>query len=242
MAPRIAVLDASIGETHAERNLTREVPAETEVFKISEGELPERDTIPVAYDGIVISGSQASVYDGHTWIDQLTDWFRHAHHQRIPALGICWGHQFIANALGGRVVDMGEYELGYRGIERFGTDPVLDRLPAEFTAFETHSDRVIEIPSHGVPLAGNDYGLQSYRIGTALGVQFHPEYDRETVETILETKNSVEKTRLQQAHASVTEENVKAAQTATAVFDGFVEYVTQWTPQQAAELDVYRRE
>ncbi len=242
MAPTIAVLDASIGETHAERNLTRELPAKTDLFKVSEGELPERDTIPVAYDGIVISGSQVSVYDGHAWIDQLTTWFRYAHRQRIPTLGICWGHQFIASALGGRVVDMGEYELGYRAIERFGTDPVLGQLPAEFIAFETHSDRVIEIPSHGIPLAGNDYGLQSYRVGTALGVQFHPEYDRETVVELLKRKDSVEETRLQQARRSVTEDNVKTAQTATAVFDGFVEYVTQWTPQQAAELDVYRRE
>ena len=66
MDPHIAIVDASIGDTPAERNLTREIDAETAVYKASESERPsmpgQRDQ---GYDAVVISGSQTSVYDDH---------------------------------------------------------------------------------------------------------------------------------------------------------------------------------
>ena len=66
MDPHIAIVDASIGDTPAERNLTRGIDAETAVYKVSEGErqpMPgQRDR---GYDAVVISGYQTSVYDDH---------------------------------------------------------------------------------------------------------------------------------------------------------------------------------
>jgi GMP synthase (glutamine-hydrolysing) len=66
MDPHIAIVDASIGDTPAERNLTRGIDAETAVYKASESERPpmpgQRDR---GYDAVVTSGSQASVYDDH---------------------------------------------------------------------------------------------------------------------------------------------------------------------------------
>jgi len=73
MNQTIAIVDASVGETPAERNLVRSLDAETTVYKVSDGHLP---SVPVGgdwrYDGVVISGSQTSVYDDHGWSHDLT--------------------------------------------------------------------------------------------------------------------------------------------------------------------------
>ena len=107
MTIEIAIVDASIGETPAERNLTRELDAPdvtVTTYAASEGMVPPAaagDTW--CYDGVVISGSQTSVYDDESWIHELTAWARGVHRADVPALGICWGHQFPPQALGGRL-------------------------------------------------------------------------------------------------------------------------------------------
>ncbi|MEF8781041.1 MAG: type 1 glutamine amidotransferase [Haloferacaceae archaeon] len=222
MEPRIAVLDASIGDTPAARNLTRDLDADVEVFEISEGQFPPpASAAEWRYDGVVVSGSQTSVYEDRGWIHRATEWFRGIHAAGVPSLGICWGHQFVAQALGGRIVDMGEYELGYRNVVRVGEDPLFEGIPREFTAFETHSDRVAELPAGAVTLARNDVGVQAFRIGSAYGVQFHPEYDRETAEWVTRNKELPEE-RIQAVLDGITDEAVAAAETAKRTFDNFV--------------------
>lgn len=179
----IAIADASVGETPAERNLTRSLDAKTRVYKISDGHFPPLLTgLDWAYDGVFISGSQTSVYDDLDWIRDLTSWLRDLHRADVPVLGIYWGHQLLAQALGGQVVDMGEHELGYRTVHQRGDDPLFAGAPVSFTAFQTHSDQVAELPAGAVELARNDRGIQAFRVGASYGVQFHPECDRETAE------------------------------------------------------------
>jgi GMP synthase (glutamine-hydrolysing) len=230
MSVQIAVLDASIGDTPAERNLRRELDAEVDVFKLSEGVFPPAvSTRDWRYDGVVVSGSQTSVYDDHDWIHEATEWVRRAHAADVPMLGICWGHQFLAQALGGRVVDMGEYELGYREVDRVGEDPLFEDVPERFTSFETHSDRVAELPPGAKALARNDVGLQAFRVGSAWGVQFHPEYDRQTAEWVIEGKDLPDD-RTELLLEKVTEETAAAAEAATRVFDNFVEFAATHQP------------
>ena len=230
MTVRIAVLDASIGDTPAERNLRRELDADVDVYKLSEGMFPPavsaRDW---RYDGVVVSGSQTSVYDDHDWIHEATEWVRRAHAADVPILGICWGHQFLAQALGGRVVDVGEYELGYREVRRVGEDSLLAGLPETFTSFETHSDRVAELPTGAATLARNDAGLQAFRAGSAWGLQFHPEYDRQTAEWVIESKDLPE-ARIEQLLDRVTEQRVAEAAEAKQVFDNFVAFAADHQP------------
>jgi GMP synthase (glutamine-hydrolysing) len=230
MATTLAVLDASLGETPAERNLRRELDATVDVYKVSDGEFPP----PVAaadwhYDGIVVSGSQTSVYDDYEWIHELTAWFRQAHRADVPTLGICWGHQFVAQALGGRVVDMDEHELGYERIDRLGADPLFDGVPETFTSFETHHDRVAELPAGATMLARNEVGIQAFRVGTAYGVQFHPEYDRETAEWVIGNKDLADDER-DALLAEVTDDAAAAADSATRVFDNFVPLAADHQP------------
>ncbi len=221
MTARFALLDASLGETPAERNIRRELDAEVEVYKLSEGQLPPAvSASDWQHDGVVISGSQTSVYDDLDWVHEATGWVQGVHTADIPVLGICWGHQFLARALGGRVVDMGEYELGYRTVDRVGDDPLLEGVSREFVGFETHSDRVAELPPGARALARNDYGLQAFRLGSAWGVQFHPEYDRETAEWVVRGKNLPDD-RTAAVLDDITDEAVARAETASRVFDNF---------------------
>jgi GMP synthase (glutamine-hydrolysing) len=230
MEPTVAVLDASVGDTPAERNIRRELDADVEVFKLSEGAFPP----PVSgaawdYDGVVVSGSQTSVYDDLDWIHGATEWVRRAHAADVPMLGICWGHQFLAQALGGRVVDMGEYEIGYRTVEKRGEDRIFEGIAREFTSFETHSDRVAELPPGASTLATNEYGIQAFRLGSTYGLQFHPEYDRQTVEWVVEGKEFTDE-RIRSLKDGITDETVAAAEEAKRVFENFLAIVATHQP------------
>jgi GMP synthase (glutamine-hydrolysing) len=230
MAHRIAFLDASLGDTPAERNVRRELDAEVDTYELSEGRFPPSvSSSDWRYDGVVIGGSQTSVYDDRDWIHEATEWVRRAHDDDVPLLGICWGHQFLAQALGGRVVDMEAYELGYRSITRVGDDPLFAGVPREFTSFETHSDRVAERPPGARVLAVNEFGLQAFRVGSAWGVQFHPEYDRETAEWVTRGKDLPDD-RIETVLDGITDEAVADAEAAKRVFDGFRSFVATHQP------------
>ena len=235
MNQTIAIIDASLGETPAERNLTRALDAETRVFKSSDGDIPPRPSQRNwSYDGVVLSGSQTSVYEDRDWIHDLTSWVRDLHRADVPVLGICWGHQFLAQSLGGRVVDMGEHELGYRTVERRGEDPLFTDVPSSFTAFQTHSDRVAELPPGAVELARNGFGVQAFRHGARYGVQFHPEYDRETAEWVIGNKDLSDDRRAA-VLGTITDETVASARDATRVFDNFLSLAA--THQRRPEPD-----
>lgn len=222
MQPRVALLDASLGDTPAERNLRRELDATVDVYKLPEGALPPSvASAEWEYDAVVVSGSQTAVYEDRDWIHEATDWIRPVHERGVPILGICWGHQFLAQALGGRVVDMGEYELGYRELRRVGEDPLFDGVPERFVSFETHSDRVAELPAGASVLARNDFGVQAFRLGRTYGVQFHPEYDRRTAVWVTEGKDLPDE-RIQRVLDGITDETVAEAKAATAVFGNFL--------------------
>jgi GMP synthase (glutamine-hydrolysing) len=230
MNARIALLDASLGDTPAERNFRRELDAAVDAYKLSEGRFPPSVSASGwRYDGVVISGSQTSVYDDDDWIHEATEWTRRAVSADVPILGVCWGHQFLAQALGGRVVDMGEYELGYRTITRLGEDPLFKGVPETFSSFETHSDRVAELPAGARVLARNDYGVQAFRVGSAYGVQFHPEYDRETAEWVIRGKDLPER-RIEELLAGITDDAVAGAEAATRVFGNFQHLVKAHQP------------
>ena len=217
----LALIDASIGDTPAQANLERETSVETTAFKASEGAIPPPPTAAEwHFDGVIVSGSQTSVYEDREWIHDLTEWARHVHAAGIPTLGICWGHQFMAQALGGRIVAMDRYELGYERITQVAESRLLAGLSDTFLAFETHSDRVYELPAEAQLLAENDCGIQAFELGATYGVQFHPEYDLETAEHVTRRKELPED-RIQAALEGITAEAYEEAEEATTVFENF---------------------
>lgn len=224
----IAIIDASIGETPARENLEGMTTADTTTFKASEGDIPPPPSAAEwSFDGVLISGSQCSVYEDRDWIHALTEWARQVHAGGIPMLGICWGHQFLAQALGGRIVAMDRYELGYKTIEQVRESRLLDGLPEAFTAFETHSDRVYELPDGAEELATNEIGNQAYRLGQTYGVQFHPEYDLETATLVTERKELPEE-RIEAVLEGITQSAYEEAKVAAGVFENFETIVENW--------------
>ncbi len=135
-----------------------------------EGPLP--DLRGVAH--IVMLGSTCSVYDegeARAWIDEELAWLRRADAAGVPVLGICFGAQVLAAALGGTVENAGRPEIGWVTVDT--ADP--DLIPAG-PWLEFHHDRCLP-PAHAIVLARNDLGVQAYRLGRHLAVQFHPEVD-----------------------------------------------------------------
>ncbi len=221
--PRIALLNASQAPS-TPRNFRRELDADLVDFDVQQ-DVP--DTF--AFDAAVVTGSRASVYWDEPWIHSLEEWVSAAAERGLPILGICFGHQLLAEALGGTVEDMGEYEIGYREVE--GDGLLLDDT---VTVFTTHSDTVTDLPPSAEQIAENDYGIHGFRVGNAFGVQFHPEYDMDTAESVTRGKDLPDE-RIQTVLDGITEENYAKACEAKTLFENFTEQVRDVRDQQMAE-------
>ncbi|MFB6163575.1 MAG: type 1 glutamine amidotransferase [Haloarculaceae archaeon] len=222
--PRIALLNAAHDGADTRRNFRRELDADLVEFHCPSRDLPAT----VGFDGFVVTGSRASVYWDEPWIDETTAWVREAVDAGLPGLGVCFGHQLLADALGGTVADMGEYEIGYRTVEHDGTNRLLDGVAESFTVFTTHSDRVVEAPPDATVFAENDYGIHGFRTDRVFAVQFHPEYDMETAAAVTEGKDDqLSEARIQSVLDGITAENYAAACEAKQLFDNFTAFVTE---------------
>jgi GMP synthase-like glutamine amidotransferase len=127
---------------------------------------------PARYDVIVPMGAPWSVYDHDligSWAAPELDFLRAAHASGVPILGICFGGQALATALGGSVVRSAELEVGWYDIE---TDE--PSLVETGPWFQWHQDRW-EAPPGATTLARTRLADQAFVVGRSLAVQFHPE-------------------------------------------------------------------
>ncbi len=216
--PRIALINASYDAVDTRRNFVRELDASIVEYVVSEGDIPDTPDV----DGAVITGSRASVYWEEPWIEQTREWTRQAVKDGTPILGVCWGHQLVADALGGEVSPMGEYEIGYRQVRHDGSSLLFDGIEPEFTAFQTHSDEVTRVPADAEVVAETDISIQAFAGDSYWGVQFHPEYDMTTARKVTEAKDDLDADRMAEALASITEETYRAAGQSKLVFENFL--------------------
>jgi len=141
--------------------------------------------------GIIITGSHSMITDRHDWSERLAGWLPSVIMQEIPLLGICYGHQLLAHALGGVVTDNPNgREFGTCRIE-FTSEALDDLLLSEFvpaiSANLCHTQSVVDLPPGATRLARSSRDSnQSFRIGkSAWGVQFHPEFDSFAMKTYI---------------------------------------------------------
>ncbi len=152
---------------------------------------------PREVGGVVVTGSAAMVSHRLPWSERTAAWLRGAVHEGAHVLGICYGHQLLAHALGGTVArnprgrEMGSIRV--RGHAAAARDPLLGPLfdgRAELDVLATHVEAVLELPPGAEKLAESEGDPhQAFRAGArAFGVQFHPELDVGTMHAYIRAR------------------------------------------------------
>src|SRR5690606_29426562 len=145
-----------------------------ETFRCQGGEWPNPD----AFDAAIITGSAAGVYEDAPWIADLLDWIRTAK-GRTRLIGICFGHQAMAQALGGRVEKSGRgWGVGLHRYDVVSPEPWMTPAAATVAIPVSHQDQVVEAPADArvllrsdfTPFAGLAWG------DDAVSLQGHPEF------------------------------------------------------------------
>jgi GMP synthase (glutamine-hydrolysing) len=187
---------------------------------------------PLLCAGAVVTGSHAMVTDNLPWSVAIERWIRELIVAGIPYLGICYGHQLLGRAAGG--------EVGYHPLGReVGTvtielteegqqDPLFDGVPGCFAAHATHAQSVLRLPDGAVRLAFNDFEPNhAFRVGDSVwGVQFHPEYTREIMETYV--RDEIADLEVEGKDGTVLRDVVAEAPFAGLVLTNFASFVTRY--------------
>ncbi|MEY9729292.1 type 1 glutamine amidotransferase [Bradyrhizobium yuanmingense] len=159
------------------RMIRAEEPAATiEVVSIPSGDaLPD----PSKLEAILITGAAAGVYDGLDWIAPLKDFVRTAYANKTPMVGVCFGHQLIAQALGGTVRKSEQgWGIGRHVYQVLPENGLIDGEAVAVAA--SHQDQVIEPPSEALTILSSAFTPHAgllYANGATLTVQPHPEFD-----------------------------------------------------------------
>lgn len=152
---------------------------------------------PRRYCGIIVSGSPARLHDQEDWMLRTEEALREAHEREVPILGICFGHQLLGEALGGKVApNPNGREIGTVQLTHGSEDPLLDALTSEPIVVMTHLDSVIEKPPGATIIRSTSLDPHAaLRFSeTTWGVQFHPEMDAEIVgHYLLERREDIER-------------------------------------------------
>lgn len=132
-----------------------------------------------AFDGYILPGSELGVYDDTPWMAPLFDFLRQLRAARTPLVGICFGHQAMAQAFGGQARKLDQViAIGARSFES-DTGPI--------TAHVAHQDQVTVLPPEAritgradyCPIAQLEYSFP------AMSMQFHPEYSRDFIRSVI---------------------------------------------------------
>ncbi|XP_042515355.1 gamma-glutamyl peptidase 5-like [Macadamia integrifolia] len=175
-----------------------------EMFSVVDGVFPDMDELH-KYDGFVISGSPYDAYGNDPWVLKLCSMLQKLDFMGKKVLGICFGHQVLCRALGGKVERAcGGWDLGLRKVSMVEDLPPcgffdgLKEIPSTLTIIECHQDEVREVPMGAKVIAFSDQtGVEMFNLDHhILGIQGHPEYTKDILCNIIDrlaNTNSIKK-------------------------------------------------
>ena len=146
-------------------------------YAVVKGEFPASAT---ECDGWLITGSRHGVYEDHPWIPPLEQLIRDAFAAHVPVVGICFGHQIVAQAMGGKVEKFaGGWAVGPTDYDFGGQSVTLNAW---------HQDQVVKAPDGAKVIATNDFCANAALLydDRALTIQAHPEYGPEFIEGLID--------------------------------------------------------
>jgi GMP synthase-like glutamine amidotransferase len=174
-----------VGYAHMFQQLFKkaDVTFEYAVFNVIDDQWPE--TID-SCDSWLITGSASGVYDNTAWMQKLKRWITHAHEQGVPMVGICFGHQIIAEAFAGVVEKYsGGWSLGPQ-VYQLNNFELDGKIEIQLNA--VHQDQVIEKPENARCIASSSFCENAILMygDSILTIQAHPEFTCEYEKTLLE--------------------------------------------------------
>jgi GMP synthase-like glutamine amidotransferase len=154
-------------------------------FDVCDGEFPQS---PDDCDAYLTTGSRFSAYDDVDWIHALKDFLRRIHEAEKPFVGVCFGHQLMAEALGGKVAraETG-WGVGVHDVEVIKPEQWMRPEQSGCALQYMHQDQVERLPESGVVIGRSDHcPVAMFRVGDSmLGIQGHPEFPKDYGEALL---------------------------------------------------------
>lgn len=178
-------------EMFAELLRAQDPDLEFVTYEVQRGHYPENiDEV----DAYLITGSKSGVYEDKPWIPPLMDFVRKLRDAKKPTLGICFGHQLIAHALGGktRKSDKG-WGIGVHSYELQETPAWMSEPQDKFNLLVSHQDQVEELPPGAKVLASSDFCPYAMvqMDEHMLTFQAHPEFTRPYSKSLMELRREV---------------------------------------------------
>ena len=166
-------------------------------YRVVDGSFPAHVT---DCDGWLITGSRHGVYEDHPWLRPLEQFIRDSFAAHVPMVGICFGHQIIAQAMGGKVEKFsGGWAVGAQDYDFGGTILTLNAW---------HQDQVTTVPPGAKVIASNDFCTNAaFLYDHALTIQAHPEFRADFIDGLMRTrgKGNVPETLLDAAAKRLTD-------------------------------------
>ncbi|THJ44790.1 MULTISPECIES: glutamine amidotransferase-related protein [Aeromonas] len=184
---------------------------EFRVWSALDGELPE-DLHEC--DAWLITGSRHDAYSDIPWIQALRAWIRQAHDADVKLAGVCFGHQVIAQALGGEVVKSTKgWGLGVSVHPMLADEPWMAPARDQIRILASHQDQVALLPPGATRLAGNDFcpNFMFLQGNNIVAIQGHPEFSVEYNRALIERRRGLLPDERYQSSLSSLEGEVDSA-------------------------------
>lgn len=189
---------------------------------------------PGRHDLAIVLGCDESAYDDSLpWVAEEFDYVRRAIESEVPVLGICFGAQMLARALGSEVHEADAPEVGWMAMTRARAAAWMPPGP-----WLTWHQDTFDWPPRATPLAWTDAAPQAFSQGPHLGIQFHPEATAQMIEQWLEVDRralALKDIDPQALLAETREQDRRAGRAATVLFERYFDRLLRLPPRRRAE-------